>query len=91
MKIQSKEILHFRKEDLTDIIKNDISGFRLLEMGDHMSLWKLFCAMAGDAKPDIFVTMCPLLLENRENIEKNTSIKIATWQEAYELTKGGKK
>lgn len=87
MKIELREIQSFRKQDLKDLISNDISGFQLLEMGDHMSLWKFFCAVAGNIKPDVFVTQCHLLLENRDNIKKNTKIKIMTLEEVTQQMK----
>jgi hypothetical protein len=91
MKISLEEVHNFRQEDLKDIIKNDITGFQLLEKGDLLSLFKFFCAFCGEQKPDVFVTMCPLLLENRDNLQKNSGMKILTLDEILKLIKEGEK
>ena len=84
MKITTKEVTKFREEDLLDIVKNSLAGFNLLEKGDLLAIFNLFCAVAGDKKPDMFVTICPLILENRKMVEKNIGIKIKTPKEIVE-------
>lgn len=81
MKITTKEITDFSKKNLKEIVKDSKQNFNLLKKGDLLSLFNFFCSLTTDPKQDIFVTDCPLLLKNRENIEKNYSIKIMTLQE----------
>jgi len=83
--IHVAEVKDFSRERLKEIVKRDIADFNSLTKGDLLSLFKFFCACATERKADIFVTECPLILANRENIKKNTGIQVMTLEEAVRV------
>ena len=93
MKIELKEVKDFSRKNLKKLLKADLDKFRLLKKGDLLSLFNFVSMLAGDEKLDVFITNCPLILANRENLEKNTGVKIMSSAELQEEMDGigGKK
>ena len=75
------DVTDLSKEHVRELVRGDIRDFNSLTKGDLLSVFKFFCACATNPKADVFVTESPLLLANRDKIEKNTGIRIMTMDE----------
>lgn len=78
-------INNFNEDFMTKEIKFKWGLFDSLSRADMQSMFEFALMLCSDELPDCFVTPCEILLDNKDNIHKNTGVRIVTVKEAIEI------
>lgn len=85
IKIGTKVIKSFSEDYMMMEILEKWGLFDSIGRRERQSLFEFALMLCGDDKPSHFVTPSQVLHDNKENIYKNTDVKIVTLEEVIEL------
>jgi len=76
------ERMKLDKESMEKQIQNRMEMLSQLTTENILSMLDFTMMICGTYKPDVFVTVYDMLLDNRDQIEANIGIKVMTLEEA---------